>query len=71
MASSQQQQQQQQQQGDAPTQQRRQQPEQPRPSALLGGFRGSAGHPGAPIPLHVLDQEYDMVHQVCACAMRV
>jgi hypothetical protein len=33
------------------------------PGALVGSFKGSASQT-RPIPPHVLDQEYDMVHQV-------
>lgn len=32
-------------------------------TALMGSFKGSASQK-RPIPPHVLDQEYDMVHQV-------
>lgn len=58
-ASSQEQQQQQQ----PPSQQQRQQQPAVVPSALVGSFKGSASQT-RPIPPHVLDQEYDMVHQV-------
>jgi len=67
--SKQQQQQEQQQQPLAEEQQQQQQsssittpPPQQQPTAM-GMFMGSASQT-APIPLHVLDQEYDMLHQV-------
>lgn len=46
-----------------PDQQQQQPPQQPAPGALVGSFKGSASQV-APIPPHVLDQEYDMMHQV-------
>jgi transcription initiation factor TFIID subunit TAF12 len=69
MKSSEKQQQQgaQQEQPDAQQQQQQkqqqQQQQQVSPGALVGSFKGSASQT-RPIPPHVLDQEYDMVHQV-------
>jgi hypothetical protein len=70
MKSSAAQQQQQQPEGSDPPaeqqqqQEQQQQPEQQvAPAALVGSFKGSASQT-RPIPPHVLDQEYDMVHQV-------
>lgn len=57
-------QEQQQQQEPPPSQQQQQQPAVAH-SALVGSFKGSASQT-RPIPPHVLDQEYDMVHQVGA-----
>src|SRR5512147_855476 len=68
------QQQQQQQQPQQPTDSR-QEPQQPQqqhlqsqvaPGALVGSFKGSASQT-RPIPPHVLDQEYYIVHQVGSC----
>jgi hypothetical protein len=53
-----------------PPSQQQQRPQQPSvaPSALVGSFKGSASQT-RPIPPHVLDQEYDMVHQVGAAVV--
>ena len=69
MKSTGQQQQQQQQQGTGSSPEPRQPPPPQQqqqgvaPGALMGSFQGSASQV-RPIPPHVLDQEYDMVHQV-------
>lgn len=52
------------QQGDVASSQEPQQAAAAALDRVTGGFMGSASQQ-RPIPLHVLDQEYDMVHQVC------